>query len=491
MSKSHFRVLIIDDEYYLGQMLAQALMQEKIEAMALTDVDTAIDSLNKKHYDLIVSDIYLPVKDGRELFRYVKEHNIDIPFIFMTGNPDLEMAVSFLTQGGYDYIVKPFMIPDFIKKVKSVLQSHEKKQKEKNLVKDLRSLLASRLSELKIYQDVFESTDDGVVITDHEWNIVKVNPGFENITSMSSVQLLHQPMDILRKSILPDLDVQKISQELKQENTWHGELVGKTGQNSNWFANITFTPIRNEDAQIFAYAGLFKNVTAQRQVEQALITSLQKMNLAQEAIIFGLARLAEHRDQTTGYHLERIRSYSKVLAEKLMELDEFSAIIDESFIQMLVRTAPLHDIGKVGIPDYILLKNNKLTEPEYETMKSHTTIGYQILNSILKQYGKMEFLNMGIDITYSHHEKWDGTGYPRGLKEKEIPLSAQIVAIADVYDALTTERAYKPAYSHLHSLQILNDERGKHFSPQILDVFLQITDQFDQIRTQFSEDVTT
>ncbi|GAB4371054.1 MAG: hypothetical protein Kow0042_13590 [Calditrichia bacterium] len=488
MKKNSFSILIVDDEYYLGQMLAQALMQENMDALALTEVDSAIDWLHKKSFDLVVSDIYLPGKTGMDLFNYAKNHNIEVPFIFMTGNPDLEMAIDFLTRGGYDYILKPFMIPDFINKVKSVIQTHKIKRQEKKLVRDLRLLLARRLSELRIFQDVFESTDDGLVVTDVDGNIVKVNPGFERLTGMSSAQLLHKPLNILQKSILPDLNFNQIISTINTKNTWHGELFGKRGNNQPLFVSISLSPICNEEANIFAYTGIFKDVTEQRKVEQALITSLRKMNLAQEAIIFGLAQLAEHRDHTTGFHLERIRSYCKRIAEALMERGMYSDVINPKFIDTLYRTAPLHDIGKVGIPDYILLKKDKLTEPEFVLMKSHTEIGFKTLNSILHQFGDMQFLKMGIEITYCHHEKWDGSGYPRGLKGDQIPLSARILAIADVYDALTTERSYKDAYDHRRTLDLMKKERGKHFAPDILDVFLEIEKDIQAIYLRFEED---
>jgi PAS domain S-box-containing protein len=487
MTGNPSRVLIVEDEYYLGKMLEKALIHEEIEAIAVTDVDSAIKEIGKQSFDLIVSDIYMPGRNGKDLFEYVKDQDVEIPFIFMTGNPDLKMAIDFLTSGGYDYIVKPFMIADFIQKVKPVIQNHKIKKQEKNLVKDLRALLSRRLSELKIYQDVFDSTDDGEIITDVDGVIVKVNRGFEKITGFCNEELLQQSIDLLQKSILPDLKFKEILKKLKKENTWHGELKGKKKNNESWVVNITFSPIRNEEAQVFAYAGIFKDVTSQREVEQALISSLQQMNQAQEAIIFGMARLAEHRDNDTGFHLERIRNYCKLLAEALVEHEMYPDIIDSDFIQMLYRTAPLHDIGKVGIPDYILLKSDTLTEYEFDIMKSHTLIGFNTLNSILKIYGDLPFLQMGIEIAYCHHERWDGSGYPQGLKKDAIPLSAQILSIVDVYDALTTERTYKKAYAHSAALASIKKERGKHFSPKILDIFVEIADDINKIRESFTE----
>ncbi len=485
MSRMHSRVLIVDDEYYLGQMLAKALINENIQAIAVTDVDSAINWLNRQNFDLVVSDIYLPHKSGMDLFNYAKEHHLEVPFIFMTGNPDLEMAVQLLTQGGYDYIIKPFMMPDFLKKVRNVIQAHHSRKQEKKLVKNLRMLLEERLSELRIYEDVFESIGDGVLITDLEGNIVKINHGFERISRVPPLQLLHQPLRVLKDIAFNSFDSDEILHTLQKNENWSGDLVGRRQNGEIWYASVTFSPIRDENNRVFAFTGLFQDVTTQREVEQALIDSLKKMNQAQEAIIFGLASLAEHRDQATGYHLERIRSYCKVLAEALQERNIFPDIVTPTFIHTLYQTAPLHDIGKVGIPDYILLKEEKLTQPEFEIMKTHTEIGYRILNSIRQQYGEMAILTMGAEITYYHHERWDGSGYPRGLKGEAIPLSAQILAIADVYDALTTERSYKKAFSHQTAVELMKQERGKHFSPIILDVFLEIHPEFDRIRRTF------
>jgi PAS domain S-box-containing protein len=487
MKRTTSRVLIVEDEYYLGKMLEKALNHEGIFTEAVTSVDNALALLSKKTFDLIVSDIYMPGKNGLDLFELVKKQNIETPFIFMTGNPDLKIAVNFLTSGGHDYIVKPFMISEFIQKIKPVIQNHRIKKQEKNLVNDLRQLLSRRLSELRIYQDVFESTDDGEVIIDVDGNVVKVNRGFENISGIQNHLIVQKHIDFLHESLLPEFNFQEILKKLHLENTWHGELSGNKKNREKWIASITFSPIRNEEAQIFAYAGIFKDVTNQRKVEQALISSLRQMNLAQEAIIFGMARLAEHRDSDTGLHLERIRNYCRCLAEALREREMYPDIINQDFVQMLYHTAPLHDIGKVGIPDYILLKSDTLTEQEFEIMKSHTLIGYNTLHSIFQLYGDMQFLKMGIEITYCHHERWDGNGYPRGLKENEIPLAAQILAIVDVYDALTTERTYKKAYQHASALENMKKERGKHFSPEIFDAFLEISPELDSVRESYSE----
>ncbi len=479
--------LIVDDEYFLGQILAQALEHEKIHAVAVTDVDSAIERLGQSHFDIVVSDIYLPGKTGVDLFHYALRTHPDIPFIFMTGNPDLEMAVDFLKKGGYDYIVKPFMIPDFVKKVREVIKRSHKKIREKSLVDDLKQILNKRLEELRIFQDVIESADDGLLVVDTDGIIVKSNVGFEQMTGLGDKDFMHKPLSVLAKHVFPAIDFDEIRRAVGESGFWKQEIKGVRHNQEELIANLSFFPIRNENGRTFAYAALIKDVTDQRRVENALIQSLKKTTLAQEAIIFGLARLAEYRDQDTGYHLERIRNYCKVLAMALAEEDPFKDQVDATFIDTLYRTAPLHDIGKVGIPDYILLKSGKLSPEEYKIMQMHTVIGYHTLQSIREQYGEMDFLDMGIDITYCHHERYDGRGYPRGLRGDEIPLSAQILALADVYDALTTQRVYKNAYSHERSLKIMLKERGQHFEPRLFDVFFSIAQEFDTIRKTYLE----
>ncbi|RMF58940.1 MAG: response regulator [Calditrichaeota bacterium] len=488
MEETTYKALILDDEQELGETLSLALEEEGIQAIAVTSVDEAIQELkNASDFDIVISDIYLPEKSGKDFFEYSLTHFPDLPFIFITGNPNFETAVDFLKKGAYDYISKPFLIPQFIQKVKQVIEEAQRRKQEKYLVDDLRAILENRFKELRIYQDLFESKKQGVLILDSEGVVVRVNPWLEKFIGKKEAELKDHPIAILNEYLSPSLEFPEICETIFKNGEWKRELRAPDPRNPErpLIFNASIIPVQNEEGATFAYSMMLDDITSIREVESRLIESLQRTNLAQEAIIFGLARLAEYRDQETGYHLERIRNYCKVLAEALSVHPQYRNVISDSFIETIYRTAPLHDIGKVGIPDYILLKPDRLTPAEYEIMKTHTLIGYQTLNSIREQYGEMEFLNMGIDITYCHHEKFDGTGYPRGLKGDQIPLSAQIVAIADVYDALTSTRTYKKAFSHELSLNTMRVERGKHFDPQLFDVFLSIADQFNSIREEF------
>lgn len=204
--------------------------------------------------------------------------------------------------------------------------------------------------------------------------------------------------------------------------------------------------------------------------------------------VFALAKLAETRDEDTGEHMERMSLYARAIAELLFENDMFEDELDVEFVEDIQRYSPLHDIGKVGILDGILLKPGKLTPEEFEEMKKHTTFGAEVLRSSeknMERKGKSLF-RMGIQIAEGHHEKWDGSGYPYGKREYEIPLCARIVAVADVFDALTSKRPYKKAFSFEESVDIIAEGRGKHFDPIIVDVFLNNIDRIKKLYHAYS-----
>lgn len=206
---------------------------------------------------------------------------------------------------------------------------------------------------------------------------------------------------------------------------------------------------------------------------------------SREVTIFSLAKLAESRDQETGEHLERIREYSRVLAEYLSTLPKYRDEVDGDFVQLIYMTSPLHDIGKVGVPDRILLKAGPLSAEEFEVMKRHTIMGSETLGAAAEMHPEAKFLCMARDIARSHHERFDGTGYPDGLCGESIPLCGRVVALADVYDALTTKRIYKPAFSHEKAREIILDGSGTHFDPEIVKAFLANEDAFIDIAAQF------
>jgi len=216
-------------------------------------------------------------------------------------------------------------------------------------------------------------------------------------------------------------------------------------------------------------------------LEQLVQEKVREISDTQMATIFAIARLVETRDYDTGMHLERTRNYCRLLAERLSRHPSYKATINDDFIRRIYDISPLHDIGKVGVPDAILLKLGKLTSEEFESIKKHTVTGAQYLQVIKEKFPGSAFIAMGVEIARSHHERWDGGGYPDGLRRENIPLSARIMALSDVYDALRSKRPYKEAFSHEESREIIVRESGKHFDPLIVEAFLSLETQFEQI----------
>ncbi|MDX9789055.1 MAG: two-component system response regulator [Desulfobacterales bacterium] len=213
-------------------------------------------------------------------------------------------------------------------------------------------------------------------------------------------------------------------------------------------------------------------------LEDLVREKVKEISDSQLSTILAISKLAEYRDDETGQHIERTRIFCKILAQELQKNKRYAKIITDMFIENIFHASPLHDIGKVGIPDHILLKPGKLTPEEFDIMKTHTTIGAKTLQNVRDRYPQNAFINMGIDIARSHHEKWDGTGYPDGLAGEEIPLSGRILAIADVYDALRSKRPYKNPVSHEKSCALIREGTGKHFDPAVVGAFLSIESEF-------------
>ncbi|MGD8882708.1 MAG: HD domain-containing phosphohydrolase [Desulfobacterales bacterium] len=242
--------------------------------------------------------------------------------------------------------------------------------------------------------------------------------------------------------------------------------------------------LQDSDGRPVGYRGVLRDRTEKKKMEMDLLESYRKVHEARTATILGLAKLAEYRDEGTGTHLERIREYARIIAQELAMNPKFSDRIDQQYIDDIYQSSILHDIGKVGTPDALLLKPGELTKKEFDIIKRHTLMGGNAIKAIELQIEGKSFLAMGKEIAFNHHEKWDGSGYPRGLKGEAIPLSARIIALADVYDALTTKRLYKEAYSHAKAKSMIIELKGKHFDPEIVNAFLAVQDKFNRVRKE-------
>jgi len=335
-----------------------------------------------------------------------------------------------------------------------------------------RKNLETQLSDISTVQDQIIQTDMiGIVTTDLGGMITRWNSGAQAILGYGEIEVLGKN---IREFIGPAhtiIDPVPFAGS-GMSGPRHAREVTLNKRNNTTVAAMYAEQVMSDSAgRPILNVSFFFDITEKINLEAHSKELMRQLSQAQQVTILSLAKLTEYRDLETGTHLERIMKYTEILAHELSELDSYNSYITEEYILDLVSSCPLHDIGKVGIPDNILHKPGKLTNDEFDIMKNHTIIGGDTIRDAEEQLQSRSYLELGREIAYSHHEKWDGSGYPHGLKKEKIPLSARIVSVADVYDALISKRPYKDAYTHQTAASIIKKNGGTHFDPAIINAF--------------------
>lgn len=322
----------------------------------------------------------------------------------------------------------------------------------------------------------------GIITTDLSGIITSWNKGATTILGFQPFEILNTPLNKLiyyedtKQTLINSFTMNSVINQPYAE-------IAMLKKNGDILTTLCMSSLLHDDHNIpFAHLYFFIDITEKKRLEVESLELNQRLHHAQIVTIVSLAKLAEYRNKETGMHLERIMRYVEILAHELSHHPDYKDYITQEYIRDLVNSCLLHDIGKVGIPDHILLKPGRLTEYEFEIMKQHTIIGAETIAEAERKVSGRSYLNLGKEIAYYHHERWDGSGYPKGLKGHEIPLSARIVAVADVYDALVSERPYKRAFSHEKAVKIISDKTGIHFDPVIVTAFLKHHDKFLEIK---------
>ena len=301
----------------------------------------------------------------------------------------------------------------------------------------------------------------------------------------------HEPPDLILLDItMPEMDGFEVCRRLKKDTRFQEipiifisaltETLDKVKAFSSGGVDYVTKPFQFDEVEARVETHL-KLHRYQSRLEELVKEQVKEISDSQVSTIFALSKLSESRDKATGKHLERVQIYCRLLAEKLSGQEHYNSVIADTFIHNIFNASPLHDIGKVAIPDHVLLKPGKLAAEEFEIMKTHSLIGAATMEAVNEIYRNNAFISMGISIARAHHERWDGTGYPNGLKEEEIPLAARIMAIADVYDALRSKRCYKGAFSREQSSEIIKEGNGTQFDPSLVKAFLEMEESFDRI----------
>ncbi len=336
----------------------------------------------------------------------------------------------------------------------------------------------------KNHGQLFDSMQVAIILVDPEGKILNLNSAARDMYGFSWDELVGESYDALFSRDKDSPSIYQVMESLKEEEICVMEEVPRTRKDgTSFFTQTFFQAVHDLSEEVIAYTIMEKDLTERIHLERKLKQSLEEIKQTQSAAILGFARLTEFRDKGTGKHLKRIREYTKVMAKYLKQSPQYREYITEEYIENLYLSSSLHDVGKVGIEDKILLKAGVLEVDEYEEIKRHTQLGGEALGRLDEELDKRSFLTMGKEIASYHHEKWDGTGYPEGREGEEIPLSARIVAIADVYDALTSKRSYKEAMTHEEAYILIKNEKGKQFDPYLVDIFVENHHVFDRIKT--------
>jgi PAS domain S-box-containing protein len=335
------------------------------------------------------------------------------------------------------------------------------------------------------YIVLFDTILSSIIIVDPAGTILNCNYYAEKLYGYSWAEIVGKNFSSV---FLRMQGTQSITEILASVNKNKGHSVEtdvprKCHDGSIKFTFASYSALTNTTGETIAYAIMERDLTERVRLEKKLQESFQQIRETQSGAILGFARLTEYRDMDTGKHLERIREYTRVLATGLSILPKYSEYITADYIEDLCLSSVLHDVGKVGIEDAVLRKPGRLSPTEFEKIKRHARLGGEALKAVDRDLNRETFLTIGKEVAFFHHEKWDGSGYPDGLQGEQIPLSARIVALADVYDALTSKRSYKDTISHEEALRIITTETATHFDPDIVDVFVQNRDTFKRIQT--------
>ena len=453
-------ILIIDDNVKNIQLAANVLKSTGLyNIFFATSGEKGIEQLQKAKIALVLLDINMPGLNGYETANIIKENPLTkkIPIIFLSANINKESIRKGFESGGEDYVTKPFDEIELTQRVKTHIELFCAKEALQNEVNDTKNLL----EQYKVAVDVGSLVSK----TDPNGRITYVNDQLCKVSKYSREELLGKNHNILRSKNMPDAVFKDMWSTITQKRNWHGVLENNAKDGSAYFVDATVIPIIDNNHEIIEYISIRTDITKEVMLREDVIST-------QREIIETLGELGEKRSQETGEHVYRVSLVCEVLAKAYG--------CSKKEVELLKMASPMHDIGKVAIPDKILHKPGPLTHDEFEIMKKHATYGYEIFNK-----SKHKLLQTVALIAHEHHEKWDGSGYPRGLKGEDIHLFGRISSVADVYDALSFDRVYKKAWPFEEVVAYIKNESAKSFDPHIVKLFLENLDKIQSISHKY------
>jgi PAS domain S-box-containing protein len=483
-------VLVIDDDADTLAVLKDLLVINGFSVLTATRGGEGIETFRNRCPDLVVTDIHMPQMDGLEVLATIRDIDGTVPVVVVTGYGDLDNAVRALRRGAHDFLLKPVNPEILLNTVQKGIEHCRLRRFERDYRHLLEEEVERRTTELGRTNEFLKgildsSTAVSIVLTDFDHKVLFWNTGAENIFGYTADEMVGS--SIFRLFGTDDLSMEAMESLRRVMEVKAGIMQGKIRHLSKDGQPLTISmvvsPMLDGSGKIRGILKLGQDVTQEVRLHDELLKSYQRIQRIQGASIFALAKLAESRDGETAFHLSRLQAYCRLLCNQLVKRERYKELMTQQFIEDLVQCSVLHDIGKVGIPDSILFNPKKFGIDEFEVMKRHSVYGGAALEEAAREAGDNEsYLFLAKDVAYYHHERWDGNGYPFGLLGEEIPLSARIVAVADVYDALTTKRRYKRSYLHEEAREIIVQEKSKQFDPELVEAFLDVEIQFKTIR---------
>ncbi len=434
---------------------------------------------------LIVHDISETEPDPCDFINSGMGKESEAALVVLADAKDRDRAINCVEKGAYDFIEKPLELLTFRLTARRAIDYANSLRFQRDYKRILDETVEAKTVELSRTKEFLSgilnsSTLVSVVLTDLEQRILFWNAGAENIFGYTADEMIGTKITrIYPEGVATGETVERLQTKVKSKaENIYGKMkqVAKDGRILTM--SLAVSPLLDSSGNVRGILGIGQDVTEETRLHEELVNSFQLIKQTQDVSIFSLAKLAESRDEETGLHLARIQHYCRILCCRLAARKLYRDHMTPRFIEDVVRSSVLHDIGKVTIPDSILLYPGKFTPAQHAAMRAHTIHGGNALEEAVKKLGAESFLSVGRDVAYYHHEHWDGNGYPFGLKGEAIPLSARIVALVDVYDALTTERRYKKAFGYDETRSIILDAKSKQFDPEIVDAFLETDAEF-------------